>query len=295
MPAIRQVDQTFVFKRGVRDLIVSRKLRASGFDCVIDFTRNDRSASLALLSGAPQRIVTDRLRRKSPVRARVYTEFADCAMPKMHTVDYNLALLHPLGISGAPAEPILQLPPYAADAAAALIQRELGEQPFAIFHPGSTRAEKFWEPDRWAKAMAFAKNELELQPVITSGNSPLEHAHITQIQSHARIPVIDLTARLDLLTLTALIARARLLVTVDSAPMHLASAVKTPQVILFGPTNPFHWRPRTSPAAILFGAAREPLQQYQPRAPTLPMNQISTAAVIDAMRSMHTAPAASAV
>jgi ADP-heptose:LPS heptosyltransferase len=92
-----------------------------------------------------------------------------------------------------------------------------------------------------------------------------------------------------------LLERARLLVTVDSAPMHLASATGTPQVVLFGPTNPFHWRPRKSPAVILFGDSPEPLRRFQVPEPKRPMNQISTAAVIDAMRSMLSAPAASAV
>jgi ADP-heptose:LPS heptosyltransferase len=97
------------------------------------------------------------------------------------------------------------------------------------------------------------------------------------------------------LVLAALLEHARLLVTVDSAPMHLASATGTPQVVLFGPTNPFHWRPRKSPAAILFGDSPEPLRHFQVPEPKRPMNQISTAAVIDAMRSMLSVPAASAV
>jgi ADP-heptose:LPS heptosyltransferase len=92
-----------------------------------------------------------------------------------------------------------------------------------------------------------------------------------------------------------LLEHARLLVTVDSAPTHLASALGTPQVILFGPTNPFHWRPRKSPAAILFGESPEPLRHFQAREAKRSMKQISTAAVIDAMRSMLSAPAASAV
>src|SRR5207249_9647346 len=95
--------------------------------------------------------------------------------------------------------------------------------------------------------------------------------------------------------MAALIEHARLLVTVDSAPMHLASATGTPQVILFGPTNPFHWRPRKSPAAILFGESPEPLRHFQAREAERPMRQISTTAVIDAMRWMVSAPAASAV
>ncbi len=295
LKAIAGVDQAFVFRRTVRDLATSRKLRESAFDCVVDFTGNDRSASLTFLSGAPRRIASHRATSKSRFRPRFYNELVACAVKEMHTIDYQLALLQPLGVSSRATGPRLELPPDAFDRASALVQREIGDEPFAVFHPGSTRPEKFWEPERWAEVIAFARDELQLRPVLSSGSSALELSHIAKLRKRLRFPVADLSGALDLLTLGALISRARLLVTVDSASMHLASAMKTPQVALFGPTNPFHWRPRTSPAAILFGAAREPLRHFQARAPKLPMNQISTEAVINAMHSMHTAPAASAV
>ena len=141
----------------------------------------------------------------------------------------------------------------------------------------------------------FAANELGLFPVLSGGSTELERAHLTAIRKKLHTPVLDLSGQLDLLSLAALIEHARLLVTVDSAPMHLASAAGTPQVILFGPTNPFHWRPRKSPAAILFGESPEPLHHFQAREAKRPMKQISTAAVINAMRLMVSAPAASAV
>jgi ADP-heptose:LPS heptosyltransferase len=65
--------------------------------------------------------------------------------------------------------------------------------------------------------------------------------------------------------------------------MHLAAAIHTPQVILFGPTNPFHWRPRESPALILQGKTPQPVTEFSPIQPRLPMSQISTEAVISAM------------
>jgi ADP-heptose:LPS heptosyltransferase len=89
-----------------------------------------------------------------------------------------------------------------------------------------------------------------------------------------------------LLVLAALIAQAQLLVTVDSAPVHLAAATRTPQVILFGPTNPFHWRPRESPALILHGKSAAPVNEFAPAQPRFPMSEISTEAVISAMNSL---------
>ena len=295
LPAIQGLRQTFLTKRGVRDLSAWMEIRRAGFDCVIDFTRNDRSAWLTFLSGAPQRIVSDRLKIKSKIRARFYNEFVDCAMKQMHTADYYLALLQPLGISAIANDPLLELPAAAQQRASSVIADQIRHRSFVIFHPGSARVEKFWEPERWAAIIEFAANELGLFPVLSGGSTELERAHVTAIREKLHTTVLDLSGQLDLLSLAALIEYARLLVTVDSAPMHLASAAGTPQVILFGPTNPFHWRPRKSPAAILFGESPELLHHFQAREAKRPMKQISTAAVINAMRSMVSAPAASAV
>lgn len=271
-----------------------RQVRRGGFDCVIDFTRNDRSAFLTAVSGARQRIVSDRLRRKSRFRALFYNEFVDCAMKEMHTVDYHLALLRPLGISTASPEPVLTLPREAVERAENLIAR-WRPGPFAIFHPGSARPEKFWKPRRWAEVIAYATTGLRFTAILSAGSDPVENAHVAEIRRELRVPVIDLAGKLDLLTLAALIERASLLVTLDSAPMHLANASRTPQVILFGPTNPFHWRPRSSPALICRGNNSAPVRHFEPVTPKFGTSLISTAAVIDAMRSLMSAPAASAV
>jgi predicted lipopolysaccharide heptosyltransferase III len=295
LPAIQGIQKTFLTKRGLRDLSTWMQIRRASFDCVIDFSCNDRSAWLTVLSAAPRRVVSDRLKIKSKFRAGFYNEFVDCAMKQMHTVDYGLALLRPLGISGAADDPVLDLPVAAKERAATIVRDQIRNRPFAIFHPGSARAEKFWEPERWSQIIKFAATELDLFPVLSGGASDPERAHLAAIREKLQTTVLDLSGQLDLLVLAALLEHARLLVTVDSAPMHLASATGTPQVVLFGPTNPFHWRPRKSPAAILFGDSPEPLRHFRVPEPKRPMNQISTAAVIDAMRSMLSVSAASAV
>jgi hypothetical protein len=57
-------------------------------------------------------------------------------------------------------------------------------------------------------------------------------------------------------------------------------------VILFGPTNPFHWRPRESPALILQGKSGVPMTDFVPLRPRFAMSEISTQAVISAMESL---------
>jgi ADP-heptose:LPS heptosyltransferase len=157
---------------------------------------------------------------------------------------------------------------------------------YVILHPGSARQEKLWEPRHWAEIIdCFGRND-GVDLLLTSGPSRDEQAHVAAIKKNTQKKIIDLSGKTDLLTLAALIGEARLLVTVDSAPMHLAAATRTPQVILFGPTNPFHWRPRESPALILQGKSIEAVTEFSPLRPRLPMSEISTDAVIGAMDSL---------
>jgi predicted lipopolysaccharide heptosyltransferase III len=292
LPAIASVDRTLVARRKLRDVRMFFAVAREKFDYCIDFTRNDRSALLAFLSGAQKRVVSHRIKVQSKSRARVYNEFARHRMREMHTLDYHLALLEPLGIGNAPPALRLELPRTAREQADKLRRDSKIENAFIIFHPGSARVEKFWETQRWADVIDHARRDYDVDLVLTGGASEIEQEHIREIKAKLRQQIVDLSGKTDLLTLTALIAQARLLVTVDSAPMHLAAATQTPQVVLFGPTNPFHWRPRESPALILQGESPTPIVEFSPDQARVPMKQISTDAVIGAMDSLLLAPAA---
>jgi ADP-heptose:LPS heptosyltransferase len=263
----------------------------------VDFTRNNRSALLTWLSRAEKRIGSQRIKRRSIFRRRAYNEFVPGRMRDQHMIDYNLSLLHPLGITDIGSPPRLILPMEVCHAAVELRRKTNIAQPYVVFHPGSARPEKFWDADRWAEVIINAMDRWHFTPVLTGATSPQEKAHLADIE--ARLPrptgrsgpaVVDLSGKINLLTLGALIAQARLLVTVDSAPMHIAAAMGTPQIILFGPTNPFHWRPRQESSLILQGSTGGPVTEFQPRQDRLPMKLISTKAVIDAMDSVLSMP-----
>jgi len=291
-PAIRGVDRLLIMPRGLAGLGTLATISRGGFDYCVDFTRNDRSALLVFLSRARKRIVSFRIKVRSKFRTRFYNEFVPHRMRDMHTVDYHLALLAPLGIQNSPGAIQLELPESAITSAEQLLETHNVRRPFIIFHPGSARAEKFWDARRWSEVINHAAEHHDVDLVLTGGPSLFEQTHISDIKAKVRSGLVDFSGKTDLLTLAALIARARLLVTVDSAPMHLAAATRTPQVILFGPTNPFHWRPRESPALILQGDSTSPMTNFVPKQPRIPMNQISTEAVIDAMENLLSSPAA---
>lgn len=290
LPAIPGIDRTFVARGRISDAAQWFTIAKTKFDYCLDFSRTDRSAFLTLLSGARKRITYDTIRRE-PIRQLSYNEFVPSPVRLAHTIDYHLALLAPLGVHDASPAIHLTPPRFSETRAAELIAHENLGEAFILMHPGSARVEKFWEASRWAAVAdrMFARGGMRF--VLTGGKSQMEQQHIAQIKAYLQHPIVDLSGRLDLLTLAALIQRARLLVTIDSAPMHLAAALGTPQVALFGPTNPFHWRPRSSPAAILHAGVHSPVTDFAPKKPPVSMKEISTQQVIDAMQSLLSMPA----
>jgi predicted lipopolysaccharide heptosyltransferase III len=286
LPAISNVDRVLIARRNLRDVAMVSSVAGKRFDYCVDFTRNDRSAFLTLLSRARRRVASYRVREQSKTRARVYTDLVGVRVRDMHTIDYNLALLEPLGLCAPSSAPQLHLPQTAREAAERLRRDWKITRPYVILHPGSARQEKLWDAARWAEVIDHLRQDNEFDLVLTSGPSADEQAHITELTKHLRHKITDLSGKTDLLTLAALIGQAHLLVTVDSAPVHFAAATHTPQVILFGPTNPFHWRPTHSPALILHGKSGAPVTEFAPVRPRLPMSEISTEAVISAMDSL---------
>ncbi len=290
LPAIAGIDRSVIARGQVTDAAAWIALAAARFDYCLDFSRTDRSAFLTLLSGAKRRVSYATMRRH-PLRQLSYNDLVPSRVRNLHTVDHHLALLAPLGVHDASPAVQLNLPRKARLQADTVIKREnLGED-FVVIHPGSARGEKFWIARRWAE-VADEITASSLRVVLTGGRSRLEQQHLARIKGHLRQPVIDLSGQLDLLALAALIERARLLLTIDSAPMHLADALGTPQVVLFGPTNPFHWRPRATPSAVLHAGSTRPLSVFVPKQVPRPMKEISTKQVIDAMQSLLSAPAA---
>jgi predicted lipopolysaccharide heptosyltransferase III len=292
LPAIPRVDKVFVVRGKADDAVDWIALAWGKFDYCLDFTRNDRSSFLTLLSQARKRITSDHPNLRTKIRARSYNEFVESPVRLLHTVDYHLALLQPLGIHDASRAIRLDLPDSKVEKAEQLLTAAQAGDEFMILHPGSARAEKFWEVDRWAQVIDHCVQERNMKCVLTGGSSSMERTQVAAIKASTSSEIIDLSGKTDLLTLAAVVRKARLLVTVDSAPMHFAAAWDTPQVVLFGPTNPFHWHPRSESAIVLLGKSEGPVSEFDPKQRAVPMNQISTQTVIDAMESLLSAPAA---
>lgn len=289
LPALPDINEAIVINRKGSNFSTWAKLAVSSYDLCLDFTGNDRSALLTLLSKASRRI-TFRWVRKSTLRPLAYTEFVDASVRDNHTVDQQFALLRPLGIT-QPASPEavsfgLKLPLSAHEEASRLLANAKITGPYAVIHPGTARAEKFWLPERWAAVIDHCQGKLGLPCVVTGSPAPFERAHIDAIKACLRTPLHDFSGKMELLTLGALIERAHLLVSMDSAPVHFGAVFRTRQVSLFGQTNPYHWHPRHPNSVTLLAGHDGPLTQFSTHFSRRPLSDLSTETVINAIGSL---------
>jgi heptosyltransferase-2 len=110
------------------------------------------------------------------------------------------------------------------------------KQPFVVLNPGANRADKRWPAPRFAQVADRLAASHSVQIVITG--SPGEREVLTSVHRAAKTPLIDLSERgVTLGSLKAVIQRAALVITNDTGPRHIAAALGTPVVTLFGPTD----------------------------------------------------------
>ena len=218
--------------RGLLSLI--SMLRQRRFDCVIDFQGLFRTAAFGWLSASKARY--------GPADARefghiFYTDKVTQDDECMHVVDYYLKMVQAAGAEAGRAEFVFPENKKAEDVVSSLLDsQEIATQGYVVFVPGSAHEEKIWPADRFAELAGRITSEYGLT-VITVGTSP-ESALIEKIKEAADVPIVSLAGRLNLPELTALLKRARLVVSNDTGPGHIASGLGTPLVLMFGYSNP---------------------------------------------------------
>ena len=164
--------------------------------------------------------------------------------PTMHTVDNARALVH-VAFGGAPDTPVawaLRVPEAQRDAARQILAPFAGRLKAGL-HVSGGRAIKQWPESRFREVAERLVRDRSAGIVLTG--APADRAQIEIVRTALPADrVIDLSAGTDLLTTAAVIADLDLFVTGDTGPMHLANAVGTPVVAVFGPSDPRRYAPR---------------------------------------------------
>ncbi|MFT3734611.1 MAG: putative lipopolysaccharide heptosyltransferase III [Rhodocyclaceae bacterium] len=237
-------------KRGVlaqlqSEWAVFSALRARQYDLIIHLTDHPRGAWLARALGARWAVAPVRAKAAKFWKKSFTHLYKTVGGGRRHTVDTHLDALRRIGIQPqAEARKLGLVAGAAAEAKVDVKLAEAGAQAgaFIHFHPASRWFFKCWPVAQCAELLSqfVARGETV---VITGAPDERERSMVEAILKTSGVQAINLTGELSLKELAAVAARAKLFVGVDSAPMHIAAAVGTPCVALFGPSGDKEWGP----------------------------------------------------
>jgi len=224
-------------------------LRRRRFDTVIDLTDGDRSAFLSWISGAPVRIGFNDEHRW---RGRCYTQVIQPVPGMRHRIDRDLEVLKPINIQAGPKDLQLWLTPEEEGSADQLLD-QLGvqrSQSIVMLQPGARYWFKAWPPERFAELADRLMSQYGCQVLIGGSDQDIDLAQ--QIRQMAKCRPIIMAGRTTIKQFAAIAKKSALFIGGDTGAMHIASAVGTPVVALFGPSSPREWGPHGGPVEVLY-------------------------------------------
>jgi ADP-heptose:LPS heptosyltransferase len=259
-----------------------RELRERRYDVAIDVQGLWKSAAWGRLSGARRLLGYGRAGRVEPLSASLLHEQVRLDPAAVHVIDEDLALLRGLGIEAVGTREFA-FPDLSAEARrveAALEAAGAVPGAFAILNPGGGWPEKLWRPEGYGQVAAGLRDR-GLRALVTWG--PGEEALAGRVVA-ASAGAAQLCFPTSLRELVELARRARVMVAADTGPLHMACAVGTPVVGLYGPTDPGRNGP-FSPQDVVVRREGPPDPRHRGRllVPAAAMGSITAAEVLDAV------------
>ncbi len=216
-----------------------------------------KAGLVTLLAPAGRKLGFDRARARD-ANWLITNERIPAHAPQ-HVQDQYFEFLHALGVDPEPVE--WNLGPWAHERAR---QRELMSgftAPVCTLVIGSTHREKGWLPERWAALCDSLRDEFGLEPVIAGGNSERERATEREIQRLAARPVPS-TLGVPLRDLIGILDASALVITLDTAPLHMSVALQRPVIALMGYNNPKRVGPYRRYHDLMVDAYGDPGEDY---------------------------------
>ncbi len=214
---------------------VARQLRGRAFDVALDLQGLMKSGVLTALTRAPRRIGFAGGFRRESASALFTNERVRPSAHARHVVEQYLTLLTPLGIARPAIE--FRIPADAgAEARADEFLAGADVKPhdrFVLVNPGAGRPDKRWPTERFGDLARRLAHEAGARVAVLWGPGEENDAHAIS----ARVPGALIAPPTTLRELVALARRARLVIAGDTGPLHVAAAVGTPCLGLYGPTS----------------------------------------------------------
>jgi lipopolysaccharide heptosyltransferase I len=215
-------------------LSLIRRIRSSKFDAVIELQGLFRTASLAWLSGCKKRFGMANARELGHI---FYTHKIAQDENCIHLVDFYLKIVQAAGTTDTDVDFVFGEDPQAMNSVNSLLaSHSIQPRKYIIFIPSSAHKGKCWPVERFAELADRISSQFAL-PILAVGTSS-EKDTVEEIQSISNASIRDFAGLTNLKELVALLKNARLVVSNDTGPGHIAAALGTPLVMMFSWSNP---------------------------------------------------------
>lgn len=210
-----------------------KELRSRRFDLTVDLQGLFRTAGLCWLSGCKKRFGMADGREFATF---FYTDKVTCTQDNMHMVDYYLKVAQAAGGDISQLDFALTDDPHSHTQVDSILKKNnLRNDNYVVLMPGSAHQDKCWPVERFAAIADKIKNNFGLSAVAIGSAS--EKALCDKLNEAAKSEVVNLAGQTNISELVSLISRAKLAITNDTGPGHIAVALGVDVVFLFGPSN----------------------------------------------------------
>lgn len=242
------VDDILTVGSGIASrLAVAREIRRRNYDVVFNIHGGTTATFFTAASGGRHRVGYENYQYAFLYNHLLSSPSDFWKRDATHSAEQQLALLGSIGVPVDDRPKSRLATTEMANRSLDLKLREFTsssfdtDKPFAIIHPIAASKTKEWDLEKFARTAEYL-NEKGISTIAVGTDE--EARSLSDLESLSSAPILNITS-LSLPELTALSARARLFVGNDSGVAHIAAAVQTPSVVVFGSSNRDHWRPWT--------------------------------------------------
>ena len=237
----KEIRSKNLISRLIEEFRFVKSIVSNNYDLVINLTEGDRGAIICKLSRAKTRLGIRSKNRWVTYLLKPYTIELDpdyC----VHTIEKDLKFINAL--NGNIFEKKVEIFYSNEDKKSVEeICQQYKLKNFIIVHPVSRWLFKCWDNQKFAKIIDYIQEKMQIPVVITASLAPKELQIVNDLLDKCCTNPINLAGKLSLKKLAALISKADLFLGVDTAPMHIAAALETPVIALFGSSDPKLWGP----------------------------------------------------
>ena len=227
---VEGVDHVHPFSRGFDPAVIAQ-IRRERYEWCVDLQGLIKSAAVARLSGARRIVGFSRALLREPAAALAYSETG--GIDDGHVIDKNLSLLARVGIATRERRFPLRVPESAVVPSTRSILGLHDGGDFALINPGAAWPNKRWPADRFGALAVALRERFGLPSAVVWGP---DEASLAASVARASGGAAHMAPQTTMVEMLALARASRLLVSGDTGPLHLAAAVATPVVGIYGPT-----------------------------------------------------------